>query len=364
MRRAIIALFALVALVACGAPSPESPAAPARPQTPQPPFPYRAEDVTFPSGGITLAGTLTVPEGPGPFAAVLLITGSGPQDRDETLFDHKPFLLLADTITRAGLAVLRVDDRGVGGSGGNLDESTYDDLAADALAGVTFLKGRPEVDDARIGLFGHSEGGYLAPLVAQRAPRDVAFVAMMAGPAVSGSEVLELQNKLIYEQLGATPDQVEQQVGFIREHTRLMRAGEVETAHERARAHITEAVAALPADQRPDDAAIDAQARQLTSPYFASFLLYDPAQALAALSVPVLAFYGDKDVQVPATQSEPVLRTLLAPNPQATIRTFAGLNHLMQPAQTGGVTEYQTIETTIAPEVLDLVTTWSKERAT
>jgi hypothetical protein len=165
-------------------------AQPARPQQPQPPFPYRSEDVTYRSGDITIAGTLTQPQGNGPFPAVLLITGSGPQDRDETLLGHKPFLLVADTLTRAGYAVLRTDDRGIGGTGGDLDAANYTDLSGDVAAGVSFLRGRPGIDAARVGLFGHSEGGYLAPLVASRPDSGVAFVIAIAGPSVVGADVV------------------------------------------------------------------------------------------------------------------------------------------------------------------------------
>jgi pimeloyl-ACP methyl ester carboxylesterase len=182
-------------------------AAAVQPQEPQPPFPYRSEAVQFQNGEITLAGTLTLPEGEGPFAAVLLITGSGPQDRDETIAGHKPFLLFADTLTRAGYATLRVDDRGVGGSSGDLSRATYDDLTGDVLAGVASLRAHAAIDRERIGLFGHSEGGYLAPLAAGRSA-DVVFVIMMAGPAVSGEAVLLLQNRLIYEGLELPKAQV------------------------------------------------------------------------------------------------------------------------------------------------------------
>src|SRR5918992_2772502 len=168
-----------------------------RPREPKPPFPYRSEDVTYPGQGVDLAGTLTLPEGPGPFTAVVLVTGNGPQDRNEELLGHKPFLLLADILTRAGYAVLRVDDRGVGGSGGSLYTSNYDELTGDVVAGVDFLRRRPEIDAARIGLFGHSEGGYLVPLAAQRTPN--AFAVVMAGPAASGEEVLVQQNQLLLE---------------------------------------------------------------------------------------------------------------------------------------------------------------------
>ncbi|MFD1534465.1 alpha/beta hydrolase family protein [Pseudonocardia aurantiaca] len=336
-------------------------AAPARPQEPHPPFPYRSDDVIYPSGSLTLAGTLTRPVGAGPFPAVLLLSGSGPQDRDESISGHKLFLLLADRLTRAGFAVLRADDRGVGGSGGDLGQATYDDLAADALAGVAFLQRRPDVDPGRIGLLGHSEGGYLAPLVTQRAAGVVEFVVLVAGPAVRGQDVLELQNRMILEQVGAPPAQVEAQVAYVRELSRLLAAGQDDAARQLARDRITEQIAALPADQRPTPEEIEAQLP--VSPAFRSFVTYDPAPALAALNVPVLALFGGKDLQVPPSQSEPAMRALLAGNPAATVRVLPGLNHLMQPAATGSPTEYASIETTMAPEALDLITGWLQENA-
>jgi pimeloyl-ACP methyl ester carboxylesterase len=336
-------------------------AAPARPQEPQPPFPYRSEDVTYPSAGYDLAGTLTLPEGPGPFAAVVMITGSGPQDRDEALAGHKPFLVIADALTRAGYAVLRVDDRGVGGSGGDYAAGRYDDMADDVLAGVSYLAGRPEVDPQRIGLFGHSEGGYLAPLAAQRAPGDVAFVIMMAGPAVTGEDILVAQNEALLAQAGVPQAEIDAQVALVRQLAELLRAGDDAGATELIRTQIAEQTAGLPADQRPTPEQIDAQV-SATLPEYRRLVPYDPAPALSALSVPVLAFYGGKDLQVPADQSEPVLTGLLAGKPDVTIRTLPGLNHLMQPATTGAPAEYAAIETTLDPQVLDLVTGWLRER--
>ncbi len=334
----------------------------ARPQDPQPPLPYRSEDVGYPSGDLDLAGTLTLPEGPGPFAAVVMITGSGAQDRDEALAGHRPFLVIADALTRAGYAVLRTDDRGVGGSGGDYAQATYEELAADALAGVSYLATRPEVDPARIGLFGHSEGGYLAPLAALQAPGSVAFTVLMAGPAVSGEDVLLRQNELLLPLMGSPPEQVEAQVAFLREVVVLLRAEEYDQARELARTRIPEQTAWLPPEQRPTPEQLDAQVAALTSPVMRALLTYDPATALAELSVPVLAFYGGKDLQVAAEQSEPRAVELLAGNPDATVVTLPGLNHLMQPAGTGLPSEYAAIETTVAPEALDLVTGWLQER--
>ncbi|WP_040856787.1 alpha/beta hydrolase family protein [Nocardia niigatensis] len=327
---------------------------PPRPQEPKPPFPYKSEDVSFPSGGITIAGTLTEPNSGGPFPTVVLINGSGPNDRNEEIVGHKPFLLLADTLTRAGYAVLRTDKRGVGKTGGNLDTSSYTDLTDDVGAGMAFLRGRPEIDAKRIGLLGHSEGGYLAPLYAERPGSGVAFVIMMAGPAVPGSDVLLEQNRLILAARGATPEEVDKQVSFSSTLSTLLRSGDLEAAKTYVRQHND----GLPADKKLSDADID----QLVTPYMAALAGYDPAPALSALRVPVLAFYGSKDLQVPAAQSEGPARTLLAADPDATVHVFDGLNHLMQPAGKGTPDEYATIETTIDPQVLTFVTDWLTQR--
>ncbi|MGW4248885.1 alpha/beta hydrolase family protein, partial [Nocardia sp. NPDC004722] len=167
---------------------------PARPQEPKPPYPYKSEDVGYRSGDITIAGTLTEPNTGGPFPTVILINGSGPNDRNEEILGHKPFLLLADTFTRAGYAVLRTDKRGIGKTGGTLDTASYQDLTDDIAAGMAYLRSRSEIDATRIGLLGHSEGGYLAPLYAMRPDSGVAFEILMAGPAVPGYDILTEQN--------------------------------------------------------------------------------------------------------------------------------------------------------------------------
>ncbi|MBF6148212.1 alpha/beta hydrolase [Nocardia nova] len=324
--------------------------APLRPQEPHPPWPYLSEDVTYRSDGITIAGTLTRPRGPGPFPAVVLVTGSGPQDRNEEIAGHKPFLLLADTLTRAGYAVLRTDDRGVGGTGGQLDTCSYTDLTDDIMAGLGYLRTRPDIDGNHIGLLGHSEGGYLAPLAATRPDSRLAFVIMMAGPAVSGSDVLLAQNDLLLRSEHADADAIRKQVGYITTLTTLIRTGD----DEQIRRFATEHNDSLPPEQRQPQSAID----QLTTPYFQALVDYDPESALQALRIPVLAFYGTKDMQVPAAQSAPAARADLAGDPNADVHVFDGLNHLMQPADTGSPKEYPTIETTIAPEVLSYITTW------
>ncbi|MGW6728971.1 alpha/beta hydrolase family protein [Nocardia sp. NPDC055029] len=321
-----------------------------RPQDPKPPYPYRSEDVTYRNGDITIAGTLTEPEGTGPFPAMLLITGSGPQDRNEDLMGHRPFLLLADTFTRAGYAVLRTDDRGVGGTSGKLDDATYADLAGDAAAGVAFLRERPEIDPAKVGLFGHSEGGYLAPLVAARPDSNVAFAVLMAGPSVVGADVLIEQNKVILAAAGEPQDKIDEQVDYLTQWSALLRSGDIDGAKAFAQQHND----SLPAEERASQEAIDS----FNTPYMTSFLTYDPKPALEALRIPVLAFFGDKDQQVLVSQNEAPMRANLAGDPDATVYTFPGLNHLMQPTETGKPSEYATIETTIDPAVLTYVTDW------
>jgi len=326
------------------------PAGPNRPQTPQPPFPYAAEDVTFSNAGagITLAGTLTVPEGTGPFPAVVLLTGSGSQDRDETIFDHKPFTVWADALTRRGIAVLRYDDRGVGGSGGGGPNETTADFATDAAAAIAYLQTRAEIDPARIGLMGHSEGGATAPLAVQNgAP--AAFVVMLAGPAVSGAEIITEQVALIAAASGRTPDQVAE---ARRVQGRIMAAV---VANKDDGPAAAEAAAALLIDAGMAPEQARESAAPMTSGWYRYFVAYDPGPALAALTVPVLAVYADKDLQVPAAADAEALRRV---QPSAEIVILPGLNHLMQTATTGLPSEYGTIEETVSPLALATVTDW------
>lgn len=306
-----------------------------RPQEPTEPPPYRSEDVSFEAGDVTIAGTLTMPEGDGPFPAVVLLTGAGAQDRDEQGFAHKPFLVLADALTRSGYAVLRTDDRGVGGTTGSDDDATYDDLVADALAMTDFLRERPEIAADRIGLLGHSQGGYLAPLAASRAPEKVAFTVLMAGPAQTGCEVLKYQARAQLElQQQGTPDKLEESDAANQRLCDLMAAGDLDGAR-----------------------ALD----PTVTPTMAAQTTYDPEPALRALRVPTLAFFGSKDIQVPPSLNEPLMRRFLSDSPDATVHVFAGANHLMQPADSGTPDEYAQITTTIDPDVLAYVTTWLKE---
>ncbi len=345
----------------------------ARPQEPVPPFPYQAEEVSFASGDVVLAGTLTVPPGDGPFPGVLFITGSGPQDRDETILGHKPFLVLADHLTRAGFATLRVDDRGVGGSSGDDGQASYDELLGDVIAGMETLAAHPRVDPERVGLLGHSQGGFLAPAAAVTRG-DVAFVVLLAGPAVDGLATLMAQNRLIVAQTMRAQDPtvsdavveaaVADQVAFLEALAPLLAAGDVEGARALIRDRIEAELARLPEADRPDAATTEeivaAQQAGVTSPAFRAFLAFDPQPYLERLTVPTLAVFGGRDLQVPADQSAGPMREALAAagNPDFSVVTFPGLNHLMQPAVTGGLDEYGTITTTIEPILLETISDW------
>ncbi|MDB5719678.1 MAG: alpha/beta hydrolase [Alphaproteobacteria bacterium] len=338
----------VMTLRAAGAPAP---AALNRPQMPKRPFPYREVEVSYdnPAGHDRLAGTLTLPPGGGPFPAALLITGSGPQDRDETLLGHKPFLVLADALTRRGIAVLRVDDRGIGASTGDFPHATTADFATDTEAGMVFLASRPEIDRRRIGLIGHSEGGLIAPMVAARNP-SVAWVVMLAGPGVNGDRIIVEQQHLIAAAAGATPDQLAHNDALTRHMLdALERAPDAATAERDAKA-------ILAAEGKGQ--AGDAAAATMASDWYRGFLRTDPAPALRALRVPVLALSGSLDLQVPPSDNVPALRAALAGNRDATVTELPGLNHLFQTARTGAVAEYQQIEETIAPSVLRMVGDW------
>jgi pimeloyl-ACP methyl ester carboxylesterase len=329
-----------------------------RPQTPVRPFPYAEEEITFGGGaeGIVLAGTLTLPKGEGPFPAALLIAGSGPQDRDESLANHRPFLLIADALTRKGIAVLRYDKRGVGKSTGNPDAATTMDLAADAQAGLAFLKSRKEIDRAKIGLIGHSEGAMIAPYLAVRS-KDVKWLVLLAAPATTGEKTLLNQSELIGRAGGLSDEQLEPSLGFDRAAYALVRKEKDPNAlAEKLVALVKESGldAALP------PAVLETQLRMLASPWFRFFLDYDPLPNLKAVNCPVLALYGQKDLQVAPKANLPLLQKALqdSMNTQAQTRQLPELNHLFQHAYTGTPAEYAAIEETFSPEALALIVDW------
>lgn len=326
-----------------------------RPQLPLKPYPYREEEVTFDNAaaGVTLAGTLTLPEGAGPFTAVILISGSGAQDRDESLLGHKPFLVLADHLTRKGVAVLRYDDRGTGKSTGDFATSSSADFATDAEAAVAYLSTRSEIAPRKIGLIGHSEGGMIAPMVAARNTR-IAFLVLMAGTGVPGNQILPRQAAAIAEAMGATKEMVDKVISNQREALTLIQSDADEGM----------VIGRLQVMNPGAEAQVAAQVRQMRRPWFKFFLSYDPAVALRKVTVPVLAINGSKDVQVLPSQNLPAIRTALeaAGNKNVEIVELPGLNHLFQTSKTGAPTEYGDIEETIAPVVLETVAKWIVDR--
>jgi fermentation-respiration switch protein FrsA (DUF1100 family) len=341
-----------------------------RPQVPVKPYPYVEEEVSYQNAaaGVKLAATLTYPKSGGPFPAVVLITGSGAQDRDETVFGHKPFLVLSDYLTRRGIAVLRADDRGVGGSTGDVSKATTEDFAGDALAGVAYLKTRREIDPERVGLLGHSEGADIAPLCAARS-RDVAFIVLLAGSGVDGEQIILKQQDLISRALGMPDDQVAKQRAETEEVLAIVKQEKDSAAAEkRIGEAITARFAAMTEGQKkaagvtPEsvEGAIQAATAQMLSPWFRFFLTYDPAPALREVRVPVLAVWGEKDLQVPPAQNLPVVEAALKAggNTHYTVKELPGLNHLLQTATTGSPTEYTQIEETISPAALQLIADW------
>lgn len=331
-----------------------------RPQEPKPPYPYRSEEVVFDNKkeGFKLAGTLTMPREGKKFPAVVLITGSGAQNRDEEIMGHKPFLVLADHLTRNGIAVLRFDDRGVGKSEGSMKDHTTADFATDAAAAMDYLRSRKEIDKRKIGLAGHSEGGAIAfMLAAQR--KDVAFVVSMAGPALPGDEIIIRQNRDILEAEDGSPE------GFIDYYIDIL--GKVyDTVRARPAEYLRDNAGRLAADVTGPSlyhTVVKGQVEQLftelSTPWLNYFVQYDPAQSILDTRCPVMAINGNRDLQV-SSENLAVIESLLrqSGNERFNIREYPGLNHLFQNSRTGKVQEYAEIEETISPRVLEDISTW------
>jgi len=323
----------------------------ARPQEPVRPFPYLEEEITVrTAGGLELAGTWTKPKSGGPFPAALLISGSGAQDRDESLMGHRPFLVLSDSLTRLGLAVLRLDDRGTGKSGGVFAETSYADKVSDVEAAVRYLKSREDVDGSRVGLIGHSEGGTIGPMAAGRSP-GVAFVVMMAGMGIPGPELLKQQGIDVTRAAGGSEAQIARQVEIQGKLFAIYREPITpEEKRERVRTLLGPAAGG--------------QIAMMESLTFRDLLALDPGPILRKLTCPVLALNGSLDTQVSAKQNLPAIAAALAESSSKDwqVVQLPGLNHLFQTAKTGGVGEYNSIEETIAPLALRAVNAWLSGR--
>ena len=337
-----------------------------RAQDPVTPYPYIEEEVVYENkaAGVKLAGTLTLPRSEGQFPAVILITGSGPQNRNEEIFGHRPFLVLSDYLTRHGIAVLRVDDRGVGGSTGNFSQATTEDFAGDVLAGIEYLKSRKETDPTRIGLIGHSEGGIIAPIVSTRS-HDVAFIVMMAGTGLTGEEILYLQSALINRAEGASNETIARNEVLMKKTFSIVKEEQNNTiAEEEIRKLMKAEMANMSEEEKKhsgySEANLDSQIKAIISPWMRFFLTYDPKPTLTKVKCPVLAINGEKDLQVPPEENLRAIKDAIKTggNKDYTIKEMPGLNHLFQTAQTGSPTEYAKIEETISPAALEFIGNW------
>jgi uncharacterized protein len=337
-----------------------------RPQEPVKPYPYYCEDVVFENkkDEIELAGTLTLPSQTGIFPAVILITGSGPQNRDEELMGHKPFLLWSDYLTRNGIAVLRFDDRGTAGSKGNFGTATSVEFASDVEAALQYLMSRKEIDKKKIGLMGHSEGGIIAPMVAAES-KDVSFIVLLAGTGITGGQILLMQQELIGKASGVSDAELQKNKRINQGAFDLvMKSTNSETIKAELKEYIKESQIAdstskIPAGMTKDQY-VDLQVKQVTSPWMLYFIKHDPSITLQKVKCPVLAINGSKDQQVPPKENLAAIKEALAKagNKDVTTKELPGLNHLFQECTTGSPDEYSTIDQTISPAALSEVTTW------
>lgn len=325
------------------------------------PVPYTSLDVRFdnPSSHNQLAGTLSIPSGGGLFPAVVLVSGTGHNTRDEDVWGHKVFLVLADALNRTGIAVLRYDKRGVGSSSGDYDAATTADFTSDAAAAVTWLQKQPHIDSRLVGVLGHSEGGIIAPAVA-RADQSVAFVVMIAGPCIRGDKLFLLQSAMTSKVYGA-PDAYIAKRKLFDEHlyAAIMSAPSDAEALARAQTLVAQGVT----ENVIDSNEAETLAADDTRPWERYFLAYDPAPALVSLKIPILVANGSLDVQVPAKENLAAAREALKNNREATILELPGMNHLLQDAKSGGPNEYNDIEETMSPVALKIITSWVGARS-
>ncbi|MBZ0199418.1 MAG: alpha/beta hydrolase [Ignavibacteriaceae bacterium] len=337
-----------------------------RPQEPKPPYPYKEEEVTFKNekADITLAGTLTVPEGDEPFTAVVMVTGSGPQDRDENIFDHKLFKVIADYLTRSNIAVLRFDDRGVGKSEGDFSKAISTDFVSDAVSAVEYLSNRNDINSAKIGMMGHSEGGMIAPMAANESNK-ISYIVLLAGPGTTGEQILIDQSRLILKAAGTSDSYLDKQDIILPKIYSIVKSEKNDSiATEKIAALYDEFYAQLTDEEKSemgmDLQSIKKQIPMILSPWFRYFIAYDPVPALSKLKIPVLALNGSKDLQVPADANLAGIESALksSGNRDFKIVKLDGLNHLFQTAELGTPSEYGKIEETFSPKALEIIKDW------
>jgi pimeloyl-ACP methyl ester carboxylesterase len=335
-----------------------------REQDPAPPYTYNEEDVTIKNekANITLAGTLTYPKSGSKFPAVVLITGSGKQDRNEEIFGHRPFLVIADYLTKLGIAVLRVDDRGAGKSTGNFSTSTTADFATDVEAEVNYLKTRKEINAQKIGLLGHSEGGIIAPMVAN-ADKDIAFLVLLAAPGLSGDKILIKQTEDLGKIAGTDSSILAASIAFNKRvyHFIKTEKDSASAFNKLLDGYLKYYESVGQKNINKDD--IVTQVKALQTNWLKYFLTYNPEPALTKIKCPVLALNGEKDLQVSAKENLPIIKKALtgAGNKNFKVLEVPGVNHLFQTAGTGSPSEYAGIKETFSPEVLDIIGNWLKD---
>ena len=337
-----------------------------RPQEPTQPYSYFSEDITFENkkAGIILAGTLTLPKNEGVFPVVILISGSGPQNRDEELLGHKPFLVLSDHLTKNGIAVLRYDDRGTALSKGDFKTATSADFATDVESAITYLKTRKEINKKKIGLMGHSEGGLIAPMVASKS-KDVAFIVMLAGTGIQGDQILLLQQRLIGKASGVSDEDLQKNELTNRKAFDIVnKSNSIEQLNIDLTNFIKQSLLDNKNAEKPkgmsEDDFVKLQVKQIANPWMQYFIKYNPAPTLEKVKCPVLAINGGKDLQVPTKENLEAIKKALAKggNKKVTTKEFPNLNHLFQECKTGSPDEYATIEQTFSPIALTEILKW------
>ena len=326
-----------------------------RPQEPKPPYPYKVEEVVFTneSANIRLSGTLTFPEVSGSYTSVILVSGSGPQNRDEELMGHKPFLVLADYLTRQGIAVLRYDDRGVGMSEGDYSRAGIDDFVSDAEAGIAYLKTRKDINKDKIGIIGHSEGGSIAfALAAKQIP---SFIVTLASPGVDGQRLLHTQREELFKAAGVASENIAQINDYMRQAQNI-------AIKVTSRFDLEKSIADLFMGT-PMENQIAPIIEQLSSPEIVSILKYDPKAYFKKIHCPVLALNGMKDLQVPYNENlSAILEGITANgNKKVAIKSYDSLNHLFQTSETGLPSEYGAISETFNDDVLRDIANWLSE---
>jgi uncharacterized protein len=344
---------------------------PKRPQEPKEPFPYNAEEVLFENeqDNVVLAGTLTYPKEGNNFPAVVMITGSGGQNRNEELLGHKPFFVIADYLTQNGIAVLRFDDRGIAQSTGDHSTATSEDFAKDVLAAVEYLKTRKEINHSKIGLIGHSEGGMIAPMAVVQS-NDVAFIVMMAGLGIPGDSILYLQGELIQRAEGTSEEEIQKSVKLQREiFTLVKNSSEDEKLKKDLRDKFYAEYATMTDEEKSKlgdpEVYLNMQIKTIASPWFKYFLRFNPVPVLEKVKCPVLAINGEKDLQVPPKENLSAIETALKKggNKNFEVKMLPGLNHLFQTSTTGKISEYSQMEETISPIALEAMLNWIKKTA-